>query len=466
MTSRQKAAISRVVVDLIKADKVIDKREIEFFNKIKEEFAITPDNDKEAYNMTLADALTELRQLQSSEPDRFSRLMDFFEEMTVSDGFCSREEALLVMALRHCLRQDSSDQVISVKVDSVWVDDRQVLYVESEYYDDVNKEIADNLRLIHKEFGMCGLEFVYIPEIVDHYREMAREGLLNSVVKMLVPSLSDASEKKVIEKIEGLTTATFCIEQLHYKLDFSMLDFIGPALMVRIGQSRVGDEVFTNFLLLDLQTTDTLTAVRDFCDAFMALHSADSVNVSYRRDEHGRFLYTGFYRRFFEILTLHKSEVAKINFDFLNGRITFKTALKEDEIGIGPRERALYALIVSESNRGGINFTRLETATEEPLKKEAKRIQRKYEQFYRKFDKQGRTAPDILWNQNRNPLLTRIKNRISEHKGTIYNYESFIQINQNGRYYVQAPWGDFICTSLIGGGKIEQPIAEAEVFIS
>ena len=41
MKAIEKAAISRILIDLIKADKVIDSREMELYRNLKNQFSIT-----------------------------------------------------------------------------------------------------------------------------------------------------------------------------------------------------------------------------------------------------------------------------------------------------------------------------------------------------------------------------------------------------------------------------------------
>ena len=57
MKAIEKAAISRILIDLIKADKVIDSREMELYRNLKNQFSITRKDEIEAYVMPLNKAV-------------------------------------------------------------------------------------------------------------------------------------------------------------------------------------------------------------------------------------------------------------------------------------------------------------------------------------------------------------------------------------------------------------------------
>ena len=161
MKAIERAAISRVLIDLIKADKVIDSREMDLYRELKSQFSITRKDEIEAYSMTLGKAVNIIKEM---ERGIVSDLLGTFEDMTVSDGFCAREEALLMLTLHYCLNSiDLECDVISTVIEESWFDERQVLYVESHHAKDINFGISSNHRAISRELKLCGLDFVYLP---------------------------------------------------------------------------------------------------------------------------------------------------------------------------------------------------------------------------------------------------------------------------------------------------------------
>ena len=98
MKAIERAAISRILIDLIKADKVIDSREMDLYRNLKEQFSISRQDEIEAYLMPLNKAVHIIKEMEDSTK---SDLLGTFEDMTISDGFCAREEALLMLMLQY-----------------------------------------------------------------------------------------------------------------------------------------------------------------------------------------------------------------------------------------------------------------------------------------------------------------------------------------------------------------------------
>lgn len=444
MTAKERAAVTRILIDLVKADKVIDSREMNLYASLKLKYSIVKKNEVEAYAMTLGEAVGVLKEM---DPAVLSDLLCTFEEMTVSDGISAREEALLMLALKACLGGGDRDcDVISNTVEDVWFDERQVLYVESRYDRALNDSIERDYRAVSRELKMCGLDFVYLPKIVAHYAGTP-EKLFNEVASLLSPSLSQNAITGLLEKIKLIQTDTFCIEQLHHKLGFRELADTPPALLVRISQSRVGDKFYTNFLRVELED-DVLPTVQRLVDIFLGYHTVDQLVISNKKDERGSFLYKGFYRQIFEILLLQKSVTCHLLVDFVHGRFMFPEI---DVVlsGLHRKEKALYVLFLYEAYsgavrggngeiklNGGISFTAPKFRGQmEKFDGRMARLQRRYARVYEAFGGDGDKAPDITSAEIRLPMISRIRRVINRQSEKIYDAARFI-VNRdpNGVY--------------------------------
>lgn len=448
MKAIERAAIARVLIDLIKADKVIDSREMDLYRELKSQFSIARKDEIEAYGMTLSRAVTIISEM---EPSAVADLLGTFEDMTASDGFCAREEALLMLMLNFCLsRTDLECDVISAVVEEAWFDEHQVLYVESHHSKEVNFAISSNHRAIDRELKMCGLDFVYLPEIVHHYITTPR-ALLNEVVAMLSPSLSEDAIAGLLTKIKLFKTDTFCIEQLHHKLGFRELGDTFPALLLRINQSRVGSQIVTNFLRIEM-TADALSTVQDLVDTFLSYNGSDRIEVSHKKDEKGSFLYNGFYRQVFEILLLQKAVMCHLLIDLVRGTISFPE-IDVTLSGMHRKEKALYTLFVYEAfnsairdedgqikQNGGINFTPPASVKQLPkFNRRMELLQRKYAMVYAAFGGDAASAPDITKSEIRLPMISGIRRAITINAEKIYDADRFIiNRDKNGIYAITA----------------------------
>lgn len=466
MTSKEKASLTRILIDLIKADKIIDSREMDLYNKVKTAYGITRDDERNAYAQTLSEAVNSFR---NHDIDKKRKLLELFSEMTMSDGFCAREEALLMMMLTLCFKAEGQPcDVISTVIEESWFDERQVLYVESYHDKDINFAITTDYRNISGELKLCGLEFVYLPHIVHHYIT-TNKTMLRDVMAMLSPSLTESTISNMLMKIKLFKTDTFCIEQLHHKLGFEALAATPPALMMRVSQSRVGDKVYTNFLRVEV-SADVLAEVRGIVDLFLGFNGSDRVIISHKRDEEGSFLYSGFYRQIFEILTLQKSVECHMLMDFCKGTITFpelEISLNE----ISRKEKAFYTLFIYEAVRtgekdetghvrinGGIDFRRpVSKSSYEAYERRMQLLQRRYARIYRAFGAERDEVPDITNPTIRRPLISKIKSAVLKHSEKVYEADRFVISNPNrlGIYSISAIPESFICVDF----EHEKPIS-------
>ena len=129
----------RIVSDLIEADGIIDTREIIFLDSLREKYGIKKEDEELASSLTFANALNEL--IQSDDSLKHDLIGDF-NQMAMSDDFCAREEALLILALRCCLSINigSAVSVLSADTFDMKFEDTQILYVESEFDKAVNEQ--------------------------------------------------------------------------------------------------------------------------------------------------------------------------------------------------------------------------------------------------------------------------------------------------------------------------------------
>ena len=130
MKQEERTSIMRIVSDLIKADAIIDTREIKFLMSIKEKYGIKRDDERYVSNMTLSQAIRILVQA----PENLKR--DFLNDcmnIALSDDYCARTEALIIVSLLATItnRLNVDADVVSVEHNGFAFENTQMLYVES-----------------------------------------------------------------------------------------------------------------------------------------------------------------------------------------------------------------------------------------------------------------------------------------------------------------------------------------------
>lgn len=432
MKQSERASIMRVVTDLIEADGIIDTREISFFEALRNKYGIKKEDEVRAASLTLSDALKEL---SVSEERLKQALLEDFTEIAMSDDICAREEALLILAIQNCLKTDFDLQVsvISLNANNLNFERSQVLYVESEYDKKVNEQILQSYREIRAELRLAGFDFVYLPQIAQHYRSITTSALMQ-IMGFLYPKVSSERLSSIVSQIQHLSTERFCKEQLTAKLGIQDLSSVVPSLMVKIGESYVDENKMTNFMLIEVDD-DVLGGIRATLDTFAKSYRNERLN--YLTEEEGRFVFKGFHKLIFDILMLRKGIQSKVVIDTYDERIYFPEA---DTVidKIHRREKALYALFLIEARNGGVNFNKPASPKQfERYKSRMATIQAKYKMIYRMFGGDPNTAPNLESADIRSPMLSLLKRQILKLGDVLCNVNDYIvQRNAYGNYSV------------------------------
>lgn len=427
----ERIALIRVLSDLILADRVIDAGEMEYYAALKAEFRLSRDEEVEARQYTLAQALEVLSEADDElKADVIARC----RRLSVSDGFCDRTEALHITAFERVFAAEGA--VYSFPKHLFNIPDACLLYIESDPDDEVDNFISSHYRQIFSELRLAGFEFIYIPHIIDHYRH-SDITLVDRIVSFVAPKLTQEGRKASIERLLDMDTAEFTKDILCNKLGMSQLRGTAPSLLLKIGASYVGDEIWSNYLKIDIDEADVVGVVRRLIDDFSAMLYSDVAIVSSDREHANQFLYSGFYKLLLDTHLLRRNVRSRIYVDPYKGKVYFP------DIDVSPklhrREKALYTLMLQRSLSGrGVNFTPPSNACEMTnFNKRMASLQKDYSRIYAAFGGDSDKAPDLTDSDLRRPMLSLINKQISMLKDVLHNADDYlISKDADGNYFV------------------------------
>ena len=341
MKQREKIAIVRILTDLVKSDTVIDMREIELFGEICNSYNIDGSAVlAEAQNITLADAVNELKGLSAAKRQI---LVSHLERLALADGKCESSEALLVLALRYVLESGGGDIIDCSTGELDNIEPFTVFYVESDYDEGTNDVIKANYRTIDNELRLAGFDFVYIP-CKSRYFSQVEQGQLMSIIRHLAPAVSDSSIKAVYDKMCNLTTVDFCRSLLYNKMGLKSLYDTEPSFLVKIADSRVAFKPVHNYFKFII-TGNVLDDIRYFIDCYRHIVKDGGITVLQETHNGSRFEYRGFNKSIFDLLAFPgKKFDSRILIDVSRHRILFEDI--NAELDLSAYERALYVFLL------------------------------------------------------------------------------------------------------------------------
>lgn len=459
MLKGHKVAIARIFADLIKADRIVDTGEMECWRNICNKYAIDKDVRIEARDVSFAEALDVI--CNSGVQGLKEDLLGDCRSMTVSDGFCAHSEALLMIALTTLLESDQPfrGEVISIPRANFNIDIATALYIESETAPETNNAIQASYRSIFKEFQLAGFHFVYIPKIIDHYKN-TDPALFKDILSFLAPSMSESGLDNTYRSLMKMTTGVFCKDLLCNKCGITELRNTMPSLLIKIGNSYVGEDQYANYLKIDVDE-DIAVTVQTFVDRFSEMLSADMFVVNTSEERDNQFHFHGFYKQLLDIFLIRKNIRSHILIDPYKEEIFFPDVDAKAN-GLHRRERALYTLLLC-YGKDGINFNQPKST--DGLSKYTKRmekIQTRYSIIYSLFGGTADTAPDLSIPEIRRPIFSCLK-RSLKNIPSLYNPEDYnLTKNRDGVFSVNIDDNMVLVTELDSAEPI--PLTNSKLF--
>ncbi len=418
-TKQEKISIARIFSDLIMADRIVDTAEMECWSNVCQKYDLDRDIRIAARDISFADAVKNI----CASSDRGRDLLGDCRAMTVSDGFCAHSEALLMIALTAMFAPDSrfNIEVFSLPRASFDIDIATAIYVENDYDPETNDAIRRHYRSIFKEFQLTGFHFVYIPKIIDHYSGTDAV-LFRDILAFLAPSLSEDGIDKAYDALMDMTTGTYCKDLLCNKCGFTELRNTPPSLLIKIGNSFVGEVRYANYLKIEVDE-DILQTVQKFIDAFSEMLSSDVFVVNTSEERGDQFHFHGFYKQLLDIFLVRRNIRSAVVIDPYREEILFPD-IDSRATGMHRREKALYALMLCQGS-SGINFNRPRSGAElKRFESRMKRFQARYAAIYEMFGGEKEGAPDLTQPEIRRPIMACIRRSIGKLEA-LYNREDY-----------------------------------------
>ncbi len=441
MKKKHRIAIARIVSDMIKADNIIEETEIEMLNNLKNTYNLDRNIMVEARRVKFSSAIESMEDMCDEDKIAFFKSV---QSMALVDGVCVPREALLLLALRYAfgieavskngknlvVNHNNKVKLIACPTGDTSITSQYVIYIEGKYNDEINQDIKKGLDVNVLRLREYGFDFVYIPCLVDEFREMNAD-YVKDVVSYMAPELAQDTIDVVYDRLLKMDTVTFCNHVLAEKLKVDSVKHADPSLLINIGTSFVPYtsvsgpvECYTEFLCIPI-TKDIDAHIKDFLNAYKKIVSYYTILKPDAGT--GKFKYFGFYKAMFDFLVKAEPKESDMIVNPCNSRFEFPHVSIED-LKLTPQEAALYKLILELTHKhplGGL-----------PTFYTSKELEIKslYEKIY-KICKgcEVATLPDNLA-----PIRSRIEKKMRDQLEGLANIEEFIPRMREGKYIVMA----------------------------
>ncbi|MDE5929599.1 MAG: hypothetical protein K2H03_03865 [Muribaculaceae bacterium] len=233
-----------------------------------------------------------------------------------------------------------------------------------------------------------------------------------------------------------------------------------PSLLIKIGNSYVGEDQYANYLRIDVDEDIALT-VQTFVDRFSEMLSADMFVVNTSEERDNQFHFHGFYKQLLDIFLVRRNIRSAIHLNPYKEEIFFPD-IDSKAMGLHRRERVLYALMLCQG-RDGINFNLPKSADAmERYKRRMKRIQQRYTAIYEMFGGDKEIVPDLSIPEIRRPIFSCLKRSI-RNLPALYNPDDYnISKDADGSFSVNIE-PELVFVHQLGSDN-PVPLVESEMY--
>lgn len=430
----KRTAVARIIADLIKADNIIDEKEMRALTKLEDIYHIHQKDLVAAQLITFSDAISVLRERMDQKEKTV--LLDYLCKLARIDDVCTLREALILVAVHYCLDEEHSNysEMLTCESNDIVGDGKNfIVYIESEIDKDINSEIKDD-KVYHSmtvDINKMGMDFVYIPYLVREFRKKNPEYVMK-VLEYMSPGFSEETRLEIYNKISNFTTTSFTQNLLCKKMGVSVMN-TEPALLINIGSSLVpycgnqsDSKVFTEFLRINI--TDSIYGeVRHLMDSMNRLVNEKIIASS--NIVENRLKYFGFYKAMLDLMIYTKSDSdLLINLDSKKDTIRFVDS--NEVLKLKPQESALYILMIEQSIHDEVNKGLLY----KPNDRQLTQLNKRYREIYESISGSRMTKD---FNSGITQAVSHIRKAIKE---TLYlkNINTYLPIKdeENGVYRV------------------------------
>lgn len=411
-----RAAVYRLVTDMIKLDNIISARETDIVDSTVRHFGITAEDMKMSSFMKLSEAM-DIVSVSSGRTAQ--KVYDILHDCARSDEICSRDEAMLLHCVNACIRDHSKSRVISVANQAIPIQNDKIIYVSAESLS--THPVLDNeteLHYLRRTARLAGFELIYIPKACQRYAEAEGKETLRRVLPILSPGIDERQIETYTSRLAAMSSGWFLSHVLIEKFHFPTI-ITSPVWMMRLHDNIVDGESFANFLITEV-SDDIPAQIEEISSELAALQVSFTVSINNNRQSSESFEYTGFMRSILEMMERSSQKRWEIvirtigckEFTGADGQqyrtaVTIRRGDDEWPLVQGDRDASFYALVLmSSAESGGLHLLRGDMPTDS-------RMQRRYEMIYSAM-RTGMDSPIIAFYKTRNPIKSRLIKTIRE----------------------------------------------------
>lgn len=413
-TNEYKRCLYRLLTDLAKYDSVITAQELDTIDDTIKSYGITDTDRSESYSTSLAEAVDYVARQGVHTQKKALKLL---ERCALTDGECSREEALFLSALE--IACEGNGGVVSIPLNNRPIVSSQLLYLDSTYNPKKN-ELDKDYDRISAIAELAGFELIYIPHLAQHFKNSKNTAYLKKLLCIINPTLDENCIANKVKSLQDMDSRYFYIQVLNGKLQMN-LKTDRPAWLIRLQDNNVGGIGYANFLYYYIDQNDISGQLKTYVDGINRRLRSYAVVVNRHRESADEFAYDGFHKALLDVMATERVDEWEIKVYVRAGEnciverndskkfaVEICKGEKSYPIYITGREAALYMLLLCASASPG------KAADFEYERARSQKLQAQYREAYQIFSNRDAHTPDITLPQTFRPIKSKIMSQLKD----------------------------------------------------
>ena len=319
---KTKTAIANLIVNLINADGIVYKSEMDSLRVIKHKYNLTSTHFKNVNTMTLAAAINQIITVVKREKslNLYQNINKDLVTIAGVDGSISPDEAMICLALRYAFDFPNA-HIFEYKYNSLKFAKKEIIFIEDSKNEKLEEESSKYYDSLNSLLEIYGFNYIFIPNIQKEFGKEEAKDFFEDILEYLYPNRTSDNviDQLMLKLIDEKLLYDFSDQIMR---EGAGIQSFSPSLLIKINESTVystkskAQQKYFNLLQLPIRTGYRIQdTVQNFIRKYRSL--VGPVHSYHNYDSEVKFNIRSFQRTLLDYCFAMDKEYEQVNAIFL-----------------------------------------------------------------------------------------------------------------------------------------------------
>ena len=236
---KTKTAIANLIVNLINADGIVYKSEMDSLRVIKHKYNLTSTHFKNVNTMTLAAAINQIITVVKREKslNLYQNINKDLVTIAGVDGSISPDEAMICLALRYAFDFPNA-HIFEYKYNSLKFAKKEIIFIEDSKNEKLEEESSKYYDSLNSLLEIYGFNYIFIPNIQKEFGKEEAKDFFEDILEYLYPNRTSDNviDQLMLKLIDEKLLYDFSDQIMR---EGAGIQSFSPSLLIKINESTV-----------------------------------------------------------------------------------------------------------------------------------------------------------------------------------------------------------------------------------